>query len=103
MSICQISILSEDDIELVHENTLYILEETGIKVLSEKALQMLEKGGASVDRDIMTVYLPEYLINDAVKSMPKEIALCARNPAQDMAMPRKGYPYMATNGTAVYT
>jgi trimethylamine--corrinoid protein Co-methyltransferase len=103
MSICQISILSGDDIERVHENTLYILEETGVKVLSEKALEMLERGGASVDREIMTAYLPEYLINEAVKSLPKDISLCARNPAHDMRTPRRGYPYTATNGTAVYT
>jgi trimethylamine--corrinoid protein Co-methyltransferase len=103
MSICKISILSEDDIELVHENTLYILEEIGVKVLSRKALDMLEKGGASVDPDIMTAYLPEYMVNEAVKSLPKKISLCARNPAHDMQAPKKGYPYMATNGTAVYT
>ncbi|MCJ2533551.1 MAG: trimethylamine methyltransferase family protein, partial [Candidatus Thermoplasmatota archaeon] len=103
MSICQISILSENDIERVHENTLLILEETGVKVGSAKALDMLEHGGASVDRDIMTAYIDEHMVNDAVKSMPKEIRLCARNPAQDMQAPKKGYPYMATNGTAVYT
>ena len=103
MSVCQISILSVNDIELVHENTLYILEEIGVKVLSRKALDMLEKGGALVDPDIMTAYLPEYMVNDAVKSLPKNIRLCARNPAQDMQTPRKEYPYTATNGTAVYT
>jgi trimethylamine--corrinoid protein Co-methyltransferase len=103
MSICQISILSKDDIDLVHENTLFILEETGIKVRSQKALDMLERGGASIDPDIMTAYLPEYMVNEAVKSLPKEIRLCARNPAQDMQTPRKEYPFTATNGTAVYT
>ncbi len=103
MSICQISILSEDDIERVHMNTLLLLEETGVKVGSAKALDILEHGGASVDRDIMTAYIDEHMVNDAVKSMPKEIRLCARNPAQDMQAPKKGYPYMATNGTAVYT
>jgi len=72
-------------------------------VLSRKALDMLEKGGALVDPDIMTAYLPEYMVNDAVKSLPKNIRLCARNPAQDMQTPRKEYPYTATNGTAVYT
>lgn len=103
MSVCQISILSEDDIEKVHENTLLILEETGVKVGSAKALDMLEHGGATVDRDIKTAYINEHMVNSAVKSMPKEIRLCARNPAQDMQTPRTGYPYMATNGTAVYT
>ena len=102
MSICQISILSSDDVEQVHENTLYVLEETGVKVLSEKALDMLERGGAIVDRDISTAYLTEHMVNEAVKSMPKEISLCARNPAQDMRVPRAGMPYMAQTGTAVY-
>ncbi len=103
MSTCQISILSEDDIELIHDNTIYLLSETGIKVGSAKALEMLEHGGASVDRDIMTAYIEEHMVNDAVKSLPKEITLAARNPAQDMRAPRKESPYMATNGTAVYT
>lgn len=102
MSICQISILSSDDIELVHENTLYVLEETGIKVLSEKALDMLEHGGALVDRDISTAYLTEHMVNEAVKAMPKEITLCSRNPAKDMKAPVRGPPYMATGGTGVY-
>ena len=103
MSTCQISILSEDDIEQIHDNTLYLLSETGIKVGSAKALDMLEHGGASVDRDIKTAYIEEHMVKDAVKSLPKEITLAARNPAQDMRAPRKEFPYMATNGTAVYT
>ncbi len=102
MSICQISILSSDDIEQVHENTLYVLEETGVKVLSEKALDLLEHGGALVDREIMTAYLTEHMVNEAVKAMPKRISLCSRDPARDMTAPRRGPPYMATNGTAVY-
>lgn len=103
MSICQISILSEDDIEQIHENSLYLLLETGVKVGSKKALDMLEHGGATVDYDIKTAYIEEHMVNDAVKAMPKEVNLCARIPAQDMRAPRRGYPYMATNGTAVYT
>ncbi|UCE91194.1 MAG: trimethylamine methyltransferase family protein [Methanobacteriota archaeon] len=102
MSVCQISILSRDDIERVHEKTLYVLEETGVKVLSEKALDTLEHGGALVDRETSTAYLTEHMVNEAIKAMPKEVSLCARDPAQDMKAPRRGPPYMATNGTAVY-
>ena len=97
------SILSEDDIELVHENTVYILEEMGIKVQSRKALEMLEHGGASIEQETMTAYLTEHMVAEALKAMPKEICLAARNPEQDMPAPRNGHTYMATNGTAVYT
>ncbi len=102
MSVCRLSVLSEEDMETVHEKTLEMLEETGIRVKSKPTLEMMERGGASVDWDIMTAYLPEYLIDDAVKKMPKEISLCGRLPERDMQAPRLGPPYMATNGTAVY-
>ena len=97
------SILSEDDIELVHENTVYILEETGIKVQSPKALDMLEHGGASIELETMTAYLNDHMVSEALKAMPKEICLAGRDPDHDMPAPRREYPYMATNGTAVYT
>jgi trimethylamine--corrinoid protein Co-methyltransferase len=102
MATCQISILSEDEIELVHEKTLSLLDRPGIKVESERALKLLEEGGAKVDHGSMTARLPESLINETIKKMPKEIVLGARNPKQDMRAPRPGAPYMATNGTAVY-
>lgn len=97
------SILTEDDIELVHENTVYILEETGVKVQSPKALDMLEHGGASIERETMTAYLTEHMVGEALKAMPKEINLAARDPEHDLPAPRNEFPYMATNGTAVYT
>ena len=102
MSVCRMSVLSEEDIETVHEKTLEILDETGVRIKSEAALEMLEHGGAIVDWEAMTAYIPEYMVDDAVKKLPKEITLCGRLPERDISAPRPGPPYMATNGTAVY-
>jgi trimethylamine--corrinoid protein Co-methyltransferase len=102
MAVAQISILSKDEIELVHEKTLMILENTGIMVRSDSTLNILEEGGARVDRKRQVASLPESLINETVRRLPKETRLCARNPRQDMIAPRNGPPYMATNGTAIY-
>ncbi|MCJ7607557.1 MAG: trimethylamine methyltransferase family protein, partial [Thermoplasmata archaeon] len=102
MSVCRMSVLSEEDIETVHEKTLEILDETGVRIKSETALEMLEHGGAIVDWEAMTAYIPEYMVDDAVKKLPKEITLCGRLPERDISAPRPGPPYMATNGTAVY-
>jgi len=102
MGVAQISILSENEIELVHQKTLAILEETGVCVQSQHALVVLENGGAKVDRRSMRAWIPESLVTETVKKTPKRIKLCARNPKQDMPVPRPGPPYMATNGTAVY-
>jgi len=102
MAVAQISILSGNDIELVHEKTLEILEKTGISVLSQKALSVLETGGAKVDKESMRAWFPERLVKETIQKTPKNIRLCARNPKQDMPVPRAGPAYMATNGTAVY-
>jgi trimethylamine--corrinoid protein Co-methyltransferase len=102
MAVAQISILSKDEIELVHEKTLMILEDTGIMVRSDSTLNILEEGGAIVDRKRQVASLPESLIDETVRRLPKEMRLCARNPRQDMIAPRNGPPYMATNGTAIY-
>ena len=102
MGVAQISILSKDEIELVHAKTLKILEETGVSVQSRNALRALGNGGARIDEKSMRAWIPESLVNETIKKTPKGITLCARNPRQDMRVPRPGPPFMATNGTAVY-
>lgn len=102
MAEAQIIVLSKDEMELVHSKTLEILLDPGVKVDSEKVLSILESGGADIDRRTMRASIPEALVKETIKRLPKQVRLCARNPAQDMTAPRAGPPYMATNGTAVY-
>lgn len=102
MAVAQISILSEDEVELVHNRTLAILESPGVKVDSEIALKLLSEGGAKVDSKSKRASIPESLVKETVRRLPRQVRLCARNPKQDMVAPKKGPPYMATNGTAVY-
>lgn len=102
MAIAQIRILSKTDIEEVHAMSLAMLTDPGIAVHSEKALRLLEEGGAKIDRKSMRARIHESLVRDTVKALPKTIVFGARNPKQDMVYPREGWPYMATNGTAVY-
>jgi len=102
MAVAKISILSREDIELVHQESLSILERTGVSVLSDRALDVLEAGGAAVDRDAKRARLPEELVRETLRRIPKEITLCGRDPGRDMHAPRTGPPWMATNGTAVY-
>lgn len=102
MAVAQISVLSRDEMELVHEKTLEMLLDPGVKVGSERVLRILEDGGAKVDLKTMRASIPEVLVKETVKRLPKQVRLRARNPAQDMTAPKSGPPYMATNGTAVY-
>jgi len=102
MAVAQISVLSSDEINLVHHRTLEILGRTGIMVRSPRALDLLERGGASVDRKAMRARMPESMVKETIRKLPRQLRLCARNPKQDMVAPRTGHPYMATNGTAIW-
>lgn len=102
MATGQISILTKEEIDLVHENTLVLLSEPGIKVGSGDALRLLEDGGAQVDMGTMRARIPEELVRETVRRLPKEMVLGARDPKRSMRAPRVGPPFMATNGTAVY-
>lgn len=102
MAGAQISVLSRAEVERVHEKTLEVLLDPGVKVGSEKVLRILADGGTKVDYRNMRARIPEDLVNETMRVLPKQVRLCARNPVQDMTAPRAGPPYMATNGTAVY-
>ena len=84
------SVLSEEEISKVHNESIRILEEIGVRVPSEKALTMLEKGGAEINWDNQVAYIDEAMVKDAIGKAPKEILLGGRNPKFDVHMGPNG-------------
>lgn len=80
-------IFSEEEIKLVHQQTMDLLENTGIWVKSRKAFQLLKEAGARVDEKSQRVYLTEDRVMEAVKQAPKKIVLAGRNPKYDYEIP----------------
>jgi len=70
-------ILSEDQIRLIHENTLTILEEIGVRVLHKEAVRLLEGAGARSDSDSV-VRIPSKMVEEALKTSPNSIELYDR-------------------------
>ena len=60
-------LLSEEQVELIHENSLKILEELGIELMSEAACRVYEKAGALVDWDSMCVRVPRDVVRELVE------------------------------------
>ncbi len=94
--------LDNNEIELIHDQSLKSLREIGIKVHSKTVLEILEKNGASVDFDAMIAKIPEKMVNQALESVQKEFSLCARDPERDLDIPTKSTPWMTTSGLAVF-
>jgi trimethylamine--corrinoid protein Co-methyltransferase len=94
--------LNEQEMDLIHAQSIKSLQEIGIKVHSKPVLEILEKNGASVDYNAMVAKIPEKMVNRALESVQKEFTLCARDPKHDLKVPTKTYPWMTTSGLAIF-
>jgi len=94
----QCQILSDDERQRIHEESLRILEQVGVKFLSQRALKIMNDNGAKVDRDAGIAKIPAELVEQALKTAPKSFVLGARDPARDVALPRSTSGYVLDLG-----
>ncbi len=71
-------ILTQKQIEQIHQTALQILEQIGVEFGYPPALEVLKKGGAKVDGE--RVFFTPRLIEEQIKKAPAEFTLYARNP-----------------------
>ncbi|WP_047144083.1 trimethylamine methyltransferase family protein [Aquamicrobium sp. LC103] len=76
------ALLSEDQVEAIHDASMLILENLGIEVMSARALSLFEKAGADVDRASQTVRLDRGLVDEALQTTKPCFTLTPRNPAR---------------------
>ena len=97
MARADISVLTRDEVELIHEASLRVLEETGVKVLSPSVRSLLKEHGAEVEGEV--VRIPSSMVEEALKKAPKEVTLAARDPKWDLKLPTEhDYPYVTLTG-----
>lgn len=94
-------VLSKSDREMIHTASLRMLERTGMLIRSDHARAMLREAGARVSEENMRVYIPEQMVNEAVKAAPRSFTLGARSRKNDLKIPAESVPYMSTDGFAV--
>lgn len=83
----RLRLLSDEQIELMHEKALYILENTGVKFESEEALKILKDHGAQVDFTQKIARIKPEMVIDAVQKAPSALRLYNRDgePAADLS------------------
>jgi trimethylamine--corrinoid protein Co-methyltransferase len=79
-----LELLSPENVEAVHRATLDVLRETGVRFESPWALDFFEKQGCIVDRDLMRVRFPEFIVEECLRTAPGSFRLKARNPEKDI-------------------
>lgn len=94
-------VLSEDELQQIHEKSLQILSETGVLFHSKKARDLLKENGAIVDEETGIVKISEALVQKALASAPKKIILGGRDPEYDVEFPA-AVPGCTGDGTGTY-
>jgi trimethylamine--corrinoid protein Co-methyltransferase len=81
-----LDILSEAELDRIHQATLEIIEKTGVRFPSERALKIWEENGAEVDYDSQVVKVKGEVIEEALKLGQPVYPLAARDPEQDLLL-----------------
>ena len=84
MVVPKLTMLIEEDKELIHSRSLEILQKAGIQFNSEKALNILEAAGCRVDRNDMSARIPPELIEQSLKTLPSQFVKAARDPKKNI-------------------
>lgn len=98
-----LKILSQQQMDKIHEATLTVIEEVGVRFPSEKALKIFADVGADVDFETQDVKISSDLLMDAVKKAPRSHILASRSrPEMDLVLDGN-QTYFRNSGVATKT
>ena len=96
-----IQFLSDQEVKLVHEQSLKVLKEIGMRLPHDEALGLMSQNGAEIV-DGNVVRIPTRLVEAAIESVPKrkDVTLFGRDPKHDVTF-EKHEPALACMTMAV--
>jgi trimethylamine---corrinoid protein Co-methyltransferase len=77
-------LISDDEVEALHEAALTILETVGIRCQVKEARDIFRQAGAQVDEAEAQVRVGRDIIAEALKTVPSTITMTPRNPARSL-------------------
>ena len=90
---------STGQIKDLHSAVVHILGKIGIRLNYQGALELLAEAGARVDMDKKLVKIPEFLVEEAIRSAPKKVVLYGSNGTKRGGL-ENGRVYFGPCGTA---
>ncbi|MDY2624970.1 MAG: trimethylamine methyltransferase family protein [Coriobacteriales bacterium] len=76
------NLISDDQLDAIHENTLRIMKEVGIVMPYDHAKELLKAHGCTVEGDL--VKFPREVVEEAIKTAPDHYTLYSRNPDKNV-------------------
>jgi trimethylamine---corrinoid protein Co-methyltransferase len=95
-----LKILSEEEVERLHQAALSLLWDPGLFSESSMFLDIFAKGGADVDRDARIIRLPAEMVEAAIASAPSSFVLHGRHDEANSLLLEPGRVYYGMGGTS---
>ena len=99
-SLAPVEVLSDDQIEAIHDASMRLLESTGMRVLHPPARKLFADAGAMVDHDSQMVRFDREMIGEHIAKAPDRFTLRARNPIKDLVVGGNHVVFNAVGGPA---
>ncbi len=81
-----LDILTEGQVDEIHEGALDVLQKTGVQVESRRALDIYKKGGCKVDYEDNRVRFPSELVVHCTRQCPTSFHMRALDPKNDLEL-----------------
>jgi trimethylamine--corrinoid protein Co-methyltransferase len=88
-------LLSKDQIEQVHEASLYIMAQIGLDFLYSPALEVLSKGGVRVEGN--RAFFPRTIVEEQIQKSPSQFTLYGRNSNNNLIIGGDHITFVPTN------
>ena len=79
-----VEVLTEDDVDAIHQGTMGALEGTGVTVHDDELLRLCAQAGCRVDFEQRRVRIPGSVAEHCLRQAPSSFALRGRNPKNDL-------------------
>lgn len=97
-----LTVLSEDEVEAIHEASLDVLEQVGVEIMSESGRNLLKDAGAQLASTGDIVYIDRGLVQEGLQTVRPSFCIHARNPKHNIEF-GKGKINFATVGSAPHS
>lgn len=101
MQLQNMKVLSDSEINQVHEASVNILENTGVMIYSKKVLDLMDAKGAYVDFGSRTARIPRSMVEKALKTVPETFRLYGRDGKKVFTI-GDGIPKCASGHNAIF-
>ena len=93
-----IKVISDDQVEAIHQAALRLLAEQGMRVLNARAIGYYQSAGAQVDGNM--VYLDPGLVMERLATLPRTFSIAARNRTKDLRFGGNDMVFSSVGGPA---